>query len=51
MRQASRVNRCRCCWYNCRGEVESLYQPYGLFRSLPTYLFDRGRAPEKSPVW
>ncbi len=51
MREESRVNTCKACWYNCRGEVESLYDPYGLFRSLPTYLFDRGRAPKKVPVW
>lgn len=51
MRQESKENNCRACWYNCRGEVENLYHPYGLFRSLPTYLFDRGRVPEKVPVW
>jgi MoaA/NifB/PqqE/SkfB family radical SAM enzyme len=43
LQSATRTNRCKNCWYNCRGEVESLYRPYGLFRSLPTYLFDRGR--------
>ena len=48
---AARSNTCSDCWYNCRGEVESLYRPYGLFRNLPTYFFDRGRAPEKAPVW
>jgi MoaA/NifB/PqqE/SkfB family radical SAM enzyme len=36
---------CRSCWYNCRGEVESLYDPVGLVKSLPTLLYDRGRAP------
>lgn len=45
MREESRVNKCKKCWYNCRGEVESLYNPYGLIRSLPTYFFDTGRAP------
>ena len=45
MRKASDNNRCQICWYNCRGEVESLYNPYGLLRSLPTYLFDTGIAP------
>lgn len=34
---------CKACWYNCRGEVEMLYRPRGLLRSLPTMLFDRGR--------
>jgi MoaA/NifB/PqqE/SkfB family radical SAM enzyme len=47
LRAASRSNHCRCCWYNCRGEVESLYTPYGLWRSLPTYLLDRGKAPAR----
>ncbi len=45
MKQASKRNKCQACWYNCRGEVESLYNLYGLIRSLPTYLFDTGTAP------
>jgi len=49
MQAISKTNRCQRCWYNCRGEVESLYRPYGLLRSLPTYLFDRGRAPHQAP--
>lgn len=40
-------NHCTACWYNCRGEVESLYSPRGVMRSLPTLLFDRGRAPAR----
>ncbi len=44
LRQAARGNACTQCWYNCRGEVESLYNPLGLIRSLPTLLFDRGKA-------
>jgi MoaA/NifB/PqqE/SkfB family radical SAM enzyme len=36
---------CRLCWYNCRGEIESLYDPWGVVQSLPTLLFDRGRPP------
>ena len=28
-------NRCRDCWYNCRGEVETLYTPRGLLAALP----------------
>ncbi len=51
MRLESKENKCKACWYNCRGEVENLYNAYGLFRSLPTYLFDRGKVPEKMPVW
>ena len=42
LRQASRGNPCTACWYNCRGEVESLYRVRGFFASLPTLLFDRG---------
>ncbi|MFQ6047908.1 MAG: SPASM domain-containing protein, partial [Phycisphaerae bacterium] len=43
LRQAAAVNRCSQCWYNCRGEVEMLYHPPGLLRSLPNLLFDRGQ--------
>ena len=46
LRQAAKRNTCNDCWYNCRGEVESLYRPAGLWRSLPIYLFDRGKAPD-----
>jgi MoaA/NifB/PqqE/SkfB family radical SAM enzyme len=42
LREASCRNKCIACWYNCRGEIESLYRPYGLFKSLPTLLLDRG---------
>jgi len=44
LRTASRGNLCTRCWYNCRGEIESLYSPLGLVKSLPTLLLDRGRA-------
>jgi len=44
LRQAARGNACADCWYNCRGEIESLYSPRGLVRSLPTLLLDRGAA-------
>lgn len=37
--------KCRACWYNCRGEIESLYDPWGVVMSLPTLLFDRGTPP------
>ena len=35
--------QCTACWYNCRGEIEALYNPRGVLLSLPTLLFDRGR--------
>ncbi len=44
LRRDGKANHCQRCWYNCRGEVEMLYHPVGLMRSLPTLLFDRGRA-------
>lgn len=47
---AARENTCNNCWYNCRGEVEALSHPLGLLRSLPTYLFNRGR-PSRQPTW
>jgi MoaA/NifB/PqqE/SkfB family radical SAM enzyme len=39
----ARQNTCTACWYNCRGEVEMLYHPVSLARSLPTLFLDRGR--------
>ena len=48
LRQNSKGNSCRRCWYNCRGEIESLYQVYGLIKSLPTYWFDQGRPLKKN---
>ncbi|MBN2447695.1 MAG: radical SAM protein [Phycisphaerae bacterium] len=36
---------CMACWYNCRGEIEALYNPVGLLKSMPTFLLDRGKAP------
>ena len=51
LRLASRDNACRGCWYNCRGEIESLYRPYGLLKSLPTLLFDRGAAGPQKVSW
>jgi MoaA/NifB/PqqE/SkfB family radical SAM enzyme len=35
LRAESERNRCRACWYNCRGEVEALYSIRGLMGSLP----------------
>jgi MoaA/NifB/PqqE/SkfB family radical SAM enzyme len=51
LRRAAEANTCRSCWYNCRGEIESLYSPRGLAASLPTFLFDRGEAgkPQREP--
>ncbi len=46
LHEGSRQNKCTDCWYNCRGEVEALYHPVGVLRSLPTFLFDRGRPPK-----
>ena len=41
---------CQMCWYNCRGEIESLYDPWGVAMSLPTLLLDRGRPRGQSRV-
>ena len=41
--ESARGNTCTDCWYNCRGEIECLYKPGSLLRSLPTFLLDRGR--------
>ena len=35
LRERWRANRCRSCWYNCRGEVEALYSARGLVSALP----------------
>ncbi len=48
LRSRSDGNTCSDCWYNCRGEVEMLYHPVSLVRSLPTLFFDRGR-PSQIP--
>jgi MoaA/NifB/PqqE/SkfB family radical SAM enzyme len=48
LRQRAQGNTCTDCWYNCRGEVEMLYQPIGLIKSLPTLLFDRGRPSQQA---
>jgi MoaA/NifB/PqqE/SkfB family radical SAM enzyme len=44
LREDCRNNSCTSCWYNCRGEVESLYRARSLIASLPTLFFDRGKA-------
>jgi len=38
LRDRWRANRCRACWYNCRGEVEALYTARGLASALPMLL-------------
>ena len=40
LRDSGRHNTCQDCWYNCRGEIESLYTYDGLLSSLPSLLFD-----------
>ncbi len=45
LREDPTRRRCTACWYNCRGEIEGLYDPWGLVMSLPTLLLDRGRPP------
>ena len=32
-------NKCRACWYSCRGEIEALYSLNGFIDSLPRLLF------------
>ncbi len=48
LRDGGQNNKCRSCWYNCRGEVESLYHIKGLWQSLPTLFFDRGQPERKN---
>ena len=43
-------NSCTECWYNCRGEVESLYRPKALLHSLPTFFFNRGQADNEGKM-
>ncbi|MCX6354568.1 MAG: radical SAM protein [Candidatus Aureabacteria bacterium] len=38
LRSAWRENTCRSCWYNCRGEIESLYSPRGFLKAMPVVL-------------
>ena len=51
LREAAAANDCRACWYNCRGEIESLYRPASLLSSLPTFFFDRGAARGRMGRW
>lgn len=50
LKRAGRENSCQRCWYNCRGEIESLASLRGLAASMPTYIFNRGR-PSLQPGW
>ncbi|MCP4247526.1 MAG: radical SAM protein [bacterium] len=50
LKSAAQCNTCTDCWYNCRGEVEMLYSPSGLVKSLPTLFFDTGRPSQKAPI-
>jgi MoaA/NifB/PqqE/SkfB family radical SAM enzyme len=38
LNRAWRENTCQECWYNCRGEIESLYEPRGFLRAMPVVL-------------
>jgi MoaA/NifB/PqqE/SkfB family radical SAM enzyme len=49
LREKWRTNRCRACWYNCRGEVEALYTVRGLLSSLPM-LFAEGHVRQQKPA-
>ena len=40
-------SRCQACWYNCRGEIESLYTLSGALHSLPTLLMTSREANPK----
>ena len=42
LKAAHRSNSCTACWYNCRGEVESIYSPRGFLAALPTILVSSG---------
>jgi len=50
LRDAARGNGCTECWYNCRGEIESLYRPVGLAGRLRDYVMDMGAAPTAQGV-
>ena len=43
LKTAVRDKACGDCWYNCRGEVEMLYDPVGIWRSLPDFFLNRAR--------
>ena len=35
-------NNCRACWYNCRGEMESLYSMRGILAAMPNFWLKPG---------
>lgn len=37
LREKNRLNQCSACWYNCRGEIESLYSLKGLAAAVPIF--------------
>lgn len=47
LHERARTNACTDCWYNCRGEIEMLYSPVAIWRSLPTFLFNWGRPSQR----
>lgn len=46
LKTAYKENSCRACWYNCRGEVESLYSLRGFIAALPTIFASSGTPSE-----
>jgi len=50
LRKDPAPRRCRACWYNCRGEIESLYSVWGVWSGLGQVVFDRGR-PSTLGAW
>ncbi len=47
LHEEHRRNRCQACWYNCRGEIESLYSPRGLLAALPALIWHQTFSPER----
>jgi MoaA/NifB/PqqE/SkfB family radical SAM enzyme len=46
LERAWRENRCRSCWYNCRGEIEALYTARGFLSAMPVVLSTWGGTRE-----
>ncbi|MCX6356515.1 MAG: hypothetical protein NT045_01330, partial [Candidatus Aureabacteria bacterium] len=44
-----RNNTCCSCWYNCRGEIESLYNPRGFLKAMPVVLSTWSRTKKPRP--
>lgn len=47
---AWRANTCRSCWYNCRGEIEALYNPRGFLKAMPVVLSTWSHTRRKQPA-